>query len=216
MSSRVLFLGAALSIAVALVAPLWFTDMEAPQYKGEEALHVRVYASEIVGDLDEIGLLNEYVGAKLPTDLYELQVMPWVLGVLVTLALLAGVLPAPRSRWPARLTVSLLAASALAGIWSLQHRLHEIGHERENPIFASIEDFSPPLMGTARVANFTVTTGLMGGGWSLVGGGILALAGLIVLESAGRAERKRQGEARAGNTTLRGDEVEAESAGLAG
>ena len=85
MSSRVLFLGAAVSIAVALVAPLWFTDMEAPQYKGEEALHVRVYASEIVGDLDEIGLLNEYVGAKLPTDLYELQVVPWVLGVLVSL-----------------------------------------------------------------------------------------------------------------------------------
>ncbi len=49
--ARWVYAGAALSLLTSLTLPLWYTRMEAPQYKGDEALEVHVYASGIRGDL---------------------------------------------------------------------------------------------------------------------------------------------------------------------
>ena len=75
---RLLYLGVALALAVALVLaaaglllagfrlPLWHLRMEAPQYRGEDALHVIVYPHTMRGDLQELAVLNQYIGVPVP------------------------------------------------------------------------------------------------------------------------------------------------------
>lgn len=183
-----MILGAvAVLLTLALLSPLWTTRMEAPQYRGEEALRVQVYAGRISGDVEEIETLNQYVGVRLPLDTPELEASPWVIGVLLLLAL-AGVLSRPRARRAVAgvLLVSMCLAVAAAGA-SLQYRLYRMGHVRGDSILEGVPDFTPPLLGTAKIANFTVHMSLGLGGWAYLAA--LVLAGWTVF-----AGRRRHAE----------------------
>ena len=85
-------LAAAILVAAALLLPLWGFRMSAPQYPGE-SLHLRVTRAGIVGDVQEVTTLQQYIGVHFPTRLDELR---WIKLALGSLAL-------------------LLAASAFAG-----------------------------------------------------------------------------------------------------
>jgi len=169
------FVGAAaLLLAVTLVAPLWSTAMEAPQYHDEETLVVTVYAGRVAGDIQEINTLNQYVGVHLPLDTPELHATPWVLGALVALAILVFFLPQQLRRAAAGMLLVLMLATAVGGAVVLRQRLYEMGHERDTPIFEGVPDFTPPILGSAKIANFTVSTRLGVGAWSfIVAGGAL-------------------------------------------
>ena len=56
--------------------PLWQMRMEAPQYRDEEALKVVVYPSAMRGDLNEITVLNQYIGVHIPKELPQLKWLP--------------------------------------------------------------------------------------------------------------------------------------------
>jgi hypothetical protein len=156
----------ALLLLVALQGPLWFTRMESPQYHGEEALKVVVYAGQMRGDLREIQTLNKYIGVHLPERIPELRLAPWVLGLLLVIALAALVSPpAPRRIISVGLLVLMLGAM-IAAMGLLGHRLEEFGHSRTHSIVARVPDFSPPVWGTAKIANFTVHAGLDYGAWA--------------------------------------------------
>ena len=49
-----------------LKMPVWQMRLEAPQYKDEEALKVKVYPSALKGDLNELTVLNSYIGVHIP------------------------------------------------------------------------------------------------------------------------------------------------------
>lgn len=164
---RLLFVLLALLLASPFVLPLWHTKMEAPQYKGDEALEVSVYAGRVAGDLDEIENLNQYVGVRLPLDGPELRLVPVVFGVLCGLALAASLTPA---RWHRALATGLLAlllAVSVAGLGVLQLRLYQMGHDRGEQIMEGVPDFTPPVLGHIHVANFDASTRLGAGGWLL-------------------------------------------------
>jgi copper chaperone NosL len=166
-------------LAATLVAPLWFTSMEAPQYRGDEVLSVTVYAGRIAGSLTEIQTLNQYVGVHLPLDTAELRAAPWVLGALLVLAIVALVTPARRRRLAAAVLLLAMTLVAAGGAAMLQFRLYEMGHVRDDPIFEGVPDFTPPLLGTAKIANFTVHTGLGWGGWAYVAAFVLLGWGVL-------------------------------------
>ena len=152
-------------LALTLVAPLWSTLMEAPQYRNEEALNVTVYAGRVKGDVGEIEVLNTYVGVHLPLDTPELKASPWVLGSLLFLSLALLAVPLPhRSRAALALSVLMLLI-CVAGSCLLQYRLYQMGHERSRAIMTGVPDFTPPLVGTSKIANFTVTMRLGLGAW---------------------------------------------------
>lgn len=159
---------AAVLLAVTLVAPLWSTHMEAPQYKGDEALQVKVYAGSVTGDINEITVLNQYVGVHLPLDTPELKASPWVLGGLLLLALVALAAPARRRRLAAVVLLLAMVTSAVGGAALLQYRLYQMGHVRDDPILVGVEDFTPPIFGTAKIANFSVTMVPEAGGWAFL------------------------------------------------
>lgn len=164
-TSREFLLAAVVLLAATLVLPLWSTRMEAPQYRNEEALRVAVYAGRVKGDVSEIETLNQYVGVSLPLDTPELHATPWILGGLLVATLLVGFLPS-RSRIPASLLLALaMLGAALAGGALLQYRLYEMGHVRTPTILEGVPDFTPPILGSAKIANFTVHMSLGAGGW---------------------------------------------------
>ena len=171
--NRTLLAAAAGLLVVALRGPLWYTRMESPQYRGEEALQVVVYADRIDGDLREIGTLNNYIGVRIPEHFPELRATPWVIGFLLFFALVALSFP-PTARRKATAALFVLMLSVLVGGGVLlQKRLHNLGHQREHSIMAGVSDFSPPVFGTAKIANFTVRAGLEYGAWAFLAASLL-------------------------------------------
>lgn len=189
---RVVSAGVAALFGVVLASPLWSTQMEAPQYKGEERLHVFLHLGRVEGDLHEIDTLNQYVGVTLPLDAPELRIAPWWGGTLMVLAAAATLIgPPARRRRLLQVTLALFVLGGLAGVGSLQHRLYQMGHDRTRSVFARVEDFTPPIWGSKKIANFTVTTKPERGGWALAAAFALTAWGALArdrtVESAGSA-----------------------------
>jgi len=174
--ARPLLAGVSALLAVTLLAPLWWTRMVAPQYRGEEALNVTVYAGRVKGDMDEIELLNQYVGVHLPLDTPELKASPWILGSLLALSLGAQLVPPGRRRRAAATLCVLMTLIAVGGACLLQYRLYQMGHQRTASIMTRIPDFTPPVIGSRKIANFTAHMGLGIGGFAYVGALVLCLA----------------------------------------
>jgi len=187
---RSLLAVAATLLGLCLVLPLWHTRMEAPQYKGDEALQVTVYATRVAGDLKELHTLNQYVGVELPLQGPELALIPWVIGSLFLAALLLVPAPEPlRRRGTLALLVVLLLAGG-AGFGVLQFRLWEMGHERGEQIFEGVDDFTPPVLGHIHVANFDATMRFGLGGWGYVAA-VAVLAWAVVKTRRSRSQTEQ-------------------------
>jgi copper chaperone NosL len=179
---RVLLVAAAALTAASLLLPIWGVRMTAPQYP-DEPLMLRIDRHGIGGDVREVETLQRYVGVRFPREMPELDWLP-VMVLALTFLLLAG---AAAGRGPAgrMLRMATVAAFAvfLAGSAALvQKRLYDVGHDRDpNAPIKSVKTFTPPMVGPARVGNFTV--------WSFPHAGALALLGAAVLAGAAARER---------------------------
>jgi hypothetical protein len=176
--ARVIYIAAAAFAAAALVLPLWGFSMSAPQYP-DETLHLRVQRSGIVGDVHEIETLQHYVGVRFPTDIPELKWATRAIVAVAALLLLGAFVGAGAGAHVYRVLcavalVSFLVASAAV----VQARLYRVGHERDpHAPLRGMRDFTPPLVGPAKVGNFTV--------WSFPHAGALLLVAAAALSVAG-------------------------------
>lgn len=185
-------------LLISLGLPLWQMRLEAPQYKDEEALRVRVYPNELRGDLKELAVLNQYIGVQLPTTLPQLK---WLPGVLVAGAIAGGILGFIRARVRRvglLLAMTLLTvALAFAAAQALQ-QMHRIGHQRDaKTILVGVKDFTPPFLGTRRIAQFAVSSQFGIGAW-LIGTALILQGGAawmslsVPVSSRGRKESVTQ------------------------
>lgn len=162
-----LMLGAAAALlAASLFLPLWFTELESPQYHGEDAIVVSVYAGRVTGNLREVQTLNQYVGVRLPLDAPELRALPYALGAFLALTVAAILMPAAIQKRALVANFAVMAAAGFAGAALLQYRLYQLGHERTRSILRGFPNFTPPIVGSMHLANFHVETGLRAGGWA--------------------------------------------------
>ncbi len=156
--SRLLLVLAAASVAAAVFFPLWKMELRAPQYA--EGLELFIYPWKIEGgglngnDLREINNLNHYIGMKPieQADFAEMQVMPFMFGVFILLALRAAVFGVMGA------VVDLFMLAAYFGAFSIgtfYYRLHSYGHNLDPRAPMEIEPFTPLLLGTQKIANFT-------------------------------------------------------------
>ena len=168
-------------LAASLKLPLWHMRMEAPQYREEEALRVNVFAGLMNGDLGEINVLNQYIGVHVPEVVPQSRWLPSVLGAAAVLGILASVLPG-MSRTVALGAVTLALAGAVTfAVLQAKQQMYDIGHKRDaHTKMARVRDFNPPFLGTAKIAQFTVSSWL-GAGAYLIGGAILLLGGAAVV-----------------------------------
>jgi copper chaperone NosL len=182
----------ALLLAAAFWLPLWSTRMESPQYHGEEALNVNVYAGSLTGDVKEIDTLNKYIGVQLPVDLPELKAGPWALAAFVVLAAIGLLLPARGQRRAAAILLGLMLALLVFAGAVAQYRLYHLGHNRGHTPLARIDDFTPPILGTVKIENFKVSTGLKPGGWAYVAAIVLLGGGLVLTRRRGTGSSPRE------------------------
>ena len=167
--TRPLLVGVVVLLGLALVLPLWSTRMEAPQYKDDEVLEVRVYAGRVQGDLHEIELLNQYVGVHLPLDTPELKAAPWIIGGFLALSMVSLALQHGARRKMALVLCVSMGLVLVSGTVLLQYRLYEMGHNRSPSIMTRIPDFTPLVLGSKKIANFTAHMSLGLGAWAFLG-----------------------------------------------
>lgn len=184
------FLAALLAIVAAglflasLRLPLWHLKMEAPQYQDKEALKVRVYPGSLAGDLKEIRLLNQYIGVRIPEELPQLRWLHWALIGSAILGVMGAGWPAAARQRTLFGCAAMLAAVIAVSSAMAQWQMHRIGHNRApHPALAGIADFTPPLLGKVKVANFEITTGL-GVGALLIATGLLCQLGAGMLSGS--------------------------------
>jgi len=156
--SRLLLLLAAVTVAAAVFFPLWKLHLVAPQYA--DGLDMVIYTYKLEGgglngnDLDEINLLNHYIGMKPihQADFTEMQVLPFMFGVFFLLALRAAVFGEMKA------VVDLFMLAAYFGMFSIgtfYFRLYSYGHNLDSTAPMPTQPFTPLIFGTQKIANFT-------------------------------------------------------------
>jgi hypothetical protein len=172
-----LSLAAAGLLLASLKLPLWHMRMEAPQYRDEEALRVNVFAGSMTGDLREIRVLNQYIGVHIPEVLSQSKWLPLGLSGAAALGITASLLPVAIRRAGLVLVSGALACLVAFAVLQAKQQMYDIGHERDaHTKMARVQDFTPPFLGTAKIAQFTVSSWL-GAGAYLIGAAILLQGG---------------------------------------
>jgi copper chaperone NosL len=156
--SRLLLLLAGIVVALSVFFPLWKLRLVAPQYA--TGLTMEIYAYKIQGggiegnDINEINNLNHYIGMKKieQADFTEMQIMPFMFGVFLLLALRAVVFGEMKG------VIDLFVLASYFGTFSIAaffYRLYWYGHNLDPHAPVHIQSFTPLVFGTQRIANFT-------------------------------------------------------------
>ena len=160
---------ASLSLIGLFFLPLWRVQLVAPQYP--EGLGMRISINSIRGatiyDLDNINGLNHYIGMQriTPEAIPELRLMPWILGALIVMGLIAALLGRrlPLYGWFAGFFVA--SAGGLADFWRWEYDYgHHIDFEHAIIKIPGM-NYQPPLMGVKQLLNFTAVSWPDAGGW---------------------------------------------------
>ena len=195
--SRVLILIAVLSVLPAFFFPLWNMTFYSNQYTDGLVLHI--YSYQLEGgktpnrdDLREINSLNHYIGMRplLESDFSEFTWLPLCIGALMILALRSLVL----GRMSNVIDVFVLFVYfGLFSLWSFYNRLATYGHNLDPTASIKVEPFTPPLLGSKQIANFTVYSLPDVGSYAMVAFPVLLLAAILL--SARRAKAGTHEEA---------------------
>ncbi len=155
--SRLFLVLGALCVAASFFWPLWQIRLVAVQYP--EGLTMEIYSHKLVGgnrghDIHEINLLNHYIGMKpiAEADFVEMRWIPFALGLFILLSLRSAVLGLMSS------LIDVLSLFTYFGLFSLgtfYYRLYTYGHQLDPKAPIKIEPFTPPIIGSNKLANFT-------------------------------------------------------------
>ena len=155
--SKILIIIGALMVMLTFVFPLWYIDLEAPQYP--EGIGLQIWINQIVGqnphDLANINGLNHYIGMKEiePESIPELKIMPYLMIFMMLFGLMAGILG---KRTLVYIWILLFVIMAAIGMYDFYMWEYDYGHDL-NPL-AAIKipgmAYQPPLIGSKMLLNF--------------------------------------------------------------
>ncbi|MEN8161627.1 MAG: hypothetical protein ABFS41_16275 [Myxococcota bacterium] len=155
MRSRWLVLMMLVPLVLAVMAPIWEMRFAAPQYP--EGLSLDIYTYTVEGDVQEVNTLNHYIGmGKIDrAALSDLAFLPFAIGAFGLLLLRVAALGDVRS------LADCLALYSYFGIFAFArfaYTLYVFGHNLDPKAAFKVEPFTPTLLGTGTVANFTITS----------------------------------------------------------
>lgn len=178
-TARIIQLLLVIPLLLSFVSPLWRVSMKAPQYPG--GLYIDIYSYKLEGgndghDIEEINELNHYIGMQRieRSAFADLDWMPFAFGILALLSLRVaaiGNLSSLIDQTVLSLYVSMFAMGRFV------YREYVFGHSLDPHAAVKIQPFTPVVLGTKQVANFT--TSAMPQLGSLMFG--LFVIGLVVL-----------------------------------
>ena len=161
MQSRLLIVAGVLLLIPVFLFPLYEMTLVATQFP--DGLLLDIYAHKLEGgktpsrdDLREINTLNHYIGMRplLESDFSEMKWIPLAIGAFALLALRAVVLGKMSKLVD---VVVLFIYFGLFSAWSFYQRLYDYGHNLDPTAAMKVTPFTPPVIGTHQIANFTVT-----------------------------------------------------------
>jgi hypothetical protein len=189
LGSHLALLAAVLVLIPAFVFPLWKMSFTSNQFP--DSLRLTIYAYKLEGgktanrdDLHEINSLNHYIGMRplLESEFSEFTWLPFAIGGLMLLTLRALVIG--KMSKLADVFV-LFTYFGLYSFWSFYYRMYSYGHNLDPHASIKVAPFTPPLLGTEQVGNFTVRSYPDVASFALFAfGGLLALAILLSWRSA--------------------------------
>ncbi|MEZ5175429.1 MAG: cytochrome C [Acidimicrobiia bacterium] len=147
-----MFTAAALLLMVSLLLPYWVLNLKAPQFP--DGLQVRAYVNRLEGDVVELEGLNHYVGLKSFEDAAVFERSVAIMAVIVFAGLLVAALLI-HSRWvlllvlPGLLFPIVFLADLQFWLWNFGNNL-----DPRAPLAAAVGEFTPPVFGSAEIAQF--------------------------------------------------------------
>ena len=183
--TRIALVLVALALVPCLFLPVWKITLHAPQYP--EGLDLTLYAHQVTGDLDEINILNHYIGmAEIqPDEFHEFVFIPFFILRFLAFAVLAALV----ARMPiAAIGYIDFAIFGAVMLFDFQAWLTRFGQGLSAGAPLTIDPFSPRFFGTTPVGQFAVTSYPAAGGILMLVAGALGPA-LLLYEY--RQQRKR-------------------------
>ena len=184
LKSRIVILLAVLVLIPAFIFPLWHMTFTSNQYP--DGLRLTIYAHQLEGaktpsrdDLREINSLNHYIGMRplLESEFSEFTWLPFAIGGLMILALRALVM----GKMSKLVDVFVLFTwFGLYSFWSFYHRMYTYGHNLDPQAAIKVPPFTPPLLGTEQVGNFTVNSYPDVASFALIGFGLLMAVAIFL------------------------------------
>jgi hypothetical protein len=152
--SRVLLGLLVVPLALAFSAPLWNIHLVAPQYPA--GLDLDIYAHTVEGDIQEVNTLNHYIGmARIDrASLTDLDWIPFALGILFVLTLRVASIGDNRSLVD---LVVLFLYFSLFSLGRFYFKMYVFGHNLDPAAPFQVEPFTPAVLGTRQIANFTTS-----------------------------------------------------------
>ena len=181
--SKIIVIAASLILILSFFFPIWYIDLEAPQYP--EGIGLEIWLNKITGqnpnDLNNINGLNHYIGMKViePDAIPELKIMPFIIIFLILFGLTAGI---TGKRSLVYIWIVLFFVIAAVGMYDFYMWEYDYGHNL-NP-HAAIKvpgmAYQPPLIGSKMLLNFNATSMPHIGSWILVLTVVLAALALYL------------------------------------
>ena len=145
--------GAALILLfVAAQLPLWQATLQAPQYPG--GLDMIAYGDHVAGDVNEINILNHYIGMKALkwSDIPERAL--WIPGLMAAVIAIA-IATIAKNRVARRLMVIGLWLFPIGVLADVQFRLYQYGHDLNEGAALRVPEFTPWVVGPTKIWNFS-------------------------------------------------------------
>ena len=157
LKSKIIILFASLLLILTFLFPLWYIDLEAPQYP--EGIGLEIWLNKITGqkpnDLANINGLNHYIGMKeiVPDTIPELKIMPFILIFMFLFGLTSGI---TGKRVLVYIWIILFIVLAAFGLYDFYLWEYDYGHNLNPNAAIKIPGraYQPPLIGSKMLLNF--------------------------------------------------------------
>jgi copper chaperone NosL len=155
--SKIIITIASLILVLTFFFPIWYIDLEAPQYP--EGIGLEIWLNKIIGqkphDLENINGLNHYIGMKtiVPDAIPELKIMPYIMIFLISFGLITAFL---KKRFLVHVWVALFIIVAAIGLYDFYMWEYDYGHNLNPHAAIKIPGmaYQPPLIGSKMLLNF--------------------------------------------------------------
>ena len=172
----ILFVVAAFVLLISIFLPYWELTLLAPQYPG--GLKASLYINKVSGDVQEIDILNHYIGMK---PLGEAAPLERSLSIFMIVGLFLLIIGAVYVHSPIALFLSIPAILfPLFFLGDLYFWMRSFGMNLDTnaPLSNAIDPFIPPLLGEGKIGQFNTVASWEIGLYLSIAASIIIIVGL--------------------------------------
>jgi hypothetical protein len=170
----ILMVTAAVLLLISIFLPYWKLTLFAPQYPG--GLKAELYVNRVAGDIQELDILNHYIGMK---SMKEAAPLERSLSIFLVAGVILLVVAAIYIHSPIALFLTIPAILYPAFfLGDIYFWLRNFGMNLDQNAPINIKPFVPPILGDSTIAQFKTTATWEIGLFLSIAASIIIIAGL--------------------------------------